>query len=71
MLETLTAGRREKEKPTMCTFPAESGSLIIKTGIPVYSLCEHYMLPFHNRAHVASLSADQMVDLSQLVRYVL
>lgn len=70
MLETLTAGRHEKEKPTMRTFPAQSDGLIIKTGVPVYSLCEHHMLPFHGRAHVAYLPTDQMVGLSKLVRYV-
>lgn len=69
-LETLTEGRREEAKPTMRTFEAETDGLIIKTGIPVYSLCEHHLLPFHGEAHVAYRPGDQMVGLSKLARYV-
>lgn len=70
MLETLTAGRRPTEKPVMRTFPAETDGLIVKTGIPLYSMCEHHLLPFHGVAHVAYLPGEEMVGLSKLVRYV-
>jgi GTP cyclohydrolase I len=69
-LEEFTEGQREQNKPTMRTFSAESGGLVIKTGIPVYSLCEHHLLPFHGTAHLAYRPGDEVVGLSKLVRYV-
>ncbi|WP_425492327.1 GTP cyclohydrolase I [Halovivax gelatinilyticus] len=69
-LETLTEGQRESAKPEMRTFAAESGELVIKTGISVYSLCEHHMLPYHGVAHIAYRPKDEVVGLSKLARYV-
>lgn len=70
MLETLTEGRRPEEKPVMRTFEAETDSLVVKTGIPLYSMCEHHVLPFHGVAHVGYRPDEEMVGLSKLVRYV-
>lgn len=70
MLETLTEGMRAEERPLLRTFDAESDGLVVKTGIPLYSLCEHHMLPFHGVAHVAYRPDEEMVGLSKLVRYV-
>jgi GTP cyclohydrolase I len=70
MMETLTEGSRDAEKPTMRTFTAESDDLVVKTGIPVYSLCEHHMLPYHGTAHVAYRPDGHVVGLSKLIRYV-
>ncbi|RLM95074.1 GTP cyclohydrolase I [Haloarcula sp. Atlit-7R] len=70
MFETLTEGARSESKPIMRTFDAETDGLIVKTGIPLYSMCEHHMLPFQGVAHVAYRPGDQMVGLSKLIRYV-
>lgn len=70
MLETLTEGRRPEEKPTMRTFETETDGLVVKTGIPLYSLCEHHLLPFYGVAHVAYRPGESMVGLSKLARYV-
>ena len=69
-LETLTVGQREAEKPTMRTFDAETTDLVVKTGIPVYSLCEHHLLPFFGTVHLAYRPTDEGVGLSKLTRYV-
>ena len=69
-LETLTAGSRVDDKPTLRTFEATSDDLVIKTGIPVYSLCEHHLLPYHGTAHVAYRPDGEVVGLSKLPRYV-
>lgn len=69
-LETLTEGTREGEKPTLRTFDAENDELVVKTGIPLYSLCEHHLLPYHGVAHVAYRPGDNVVGLSKLPRYV-
>lgn len=70
VFETLTDGDRQAEKPTMRTFATDNDSLVIKTDIPVYSLCEHHLLPYHGTAHVAYRPNGQAAGLSKLTRYV-
>ncbi|MBP2251043.1 GTP cyclohydrolase I [Halarchaeum solikamskense] len=67
---TLTDGNRAEAKPTMRTFDADSEDLVVKTGIPFYSLCEHHLLPFHGTAHIAYRPGEEIVGLSKLARYV-
>lgn len=67
---TLTEGQREVAKPTMRTFDTETTDLVVKTAIPVYSLCEHHLLPFFGTVHVAYRPTDEVVGLSKLTRYV-
>lgn len=68
--ETLTNGNRESAKPTMRTFDADSDDLVIKTGIPFYSLCEHHLIPFHGTVHIAYRPDNEVIGLSKLPRYV-
>lgn len=68
--ETLTEGKRTAEKPTMRTFETNNDSLVIKTDIPVYSLCEHHLLPYHGTIHVAYRPNGEAAGLSKLTRYV-
>ncbi|MFC7116501.1 GTP cyclohydrolase I [Natronoarchaeum sp. GCM10025703] len=70
MFETLTEGARSEAKPEMRTFESESDGLVVKTGIPLNSMCEHHMLPFQGVAHVAYRPGEEMVGLSKLIRYV-
>lgn len=67
---TLTEGSRGDEKPTLRTFDAETDGFIVKTGIPIYSLCEHHLLPYHGVAHVGYRPTEEVVGLSKLPRYV-
>jgi GTP cyclohydrolase I len=69
-METLSEGYRPTEKPTMRTFESEGDDFVVKTGIPVYSLCEHHLLPFYGVAHLAYRSDGAVAGLSKLVRYV-
>jgi GTP cyclohydrolase I len=69
-LATLSEDRRETAKPTMRTFETDADELVVKTGISVYSLCEHHLLPYHGVAHVAYRPNDQVIGLSKLTRYV-
>jgi GTP cyclohydrolase I len=44
--------------------------LVVVRDIPFHSLCEHHMLPFHGRAHVAYLPGERIAGLSKLGRVV-
>jgi len=68
--ETLTEGDTDAEKPELRTFAADANDVVIKTGIPVYSLCEHHLIPYHGVVHVAYRPDGDIVGLSKLARYV-
>ena len=51
-------------------FTEQHDSMILVRDIELYSLCEHHMLPFFGRAHVAYLPAGRIVGLSKVPRIV-
>ncbi len=56
----------------MTTFPNDEGydELVVASGIPFHSLCEHHLLPFVGTAHVGYLPGDRILGLSKLARVV-
>lgn len=44
--------------------------LVLVKGIPFYAHCEHHMVPFFGKAHIAYLPHDGVVGLSKLARLV-
>lgn len=51
-------------------FEESHQSMILVRDIELYSLCEHHMLPFFGRAHVAYIPNGKIVGLSKLPRVV-
>ena len=49
-------------------FDSGSREMVTVVDIPLYSLCEHHMLPFYGRVHIAYLPAGKVVGLSKLAR---
>jgi GTP cyclohydrolase I len=56
----------------LTTFPNDENydELVLATGIPVQSVCEHHMLPFHGTARVGYLPGQRILGLSKLARVV-
>jgi len=52
------------------TFKANYDDMVIIRDIEFYSLCEHHMLPFIGRAHIAYLPKGEVIGLSKIPRIV-
>ena len=51
-------------------FPAEGEGLVLVRDVEFHSLCEHHMLPFFGRVHVAYLPGEKIIGLSKIPRIV-
>jgi GTP cyclohydrolase I len=52
------------------TFAAEHNEVVILKDIDFVSMCEHHLLPFTGRAHVAYLPSDRVIGLGRLPKLV-
>lgn len=67
----LTSGNRKDIEMEIKTFPAEGADqMVCQWNIPLYSLCEHHMLPFAGYAHIGYIPKEKVVGLSKLKRVV-
>ena len=71
MYEEVLSGYSDSPDNHMVLFSEKYDEMIIVRDIPVYSMCEHHMLPFFGKAHVAYIpNEDKVTGLSKIARIV-
>ena len=71
-MDFLTSGYREDADALVqkALFEAEGKEMVLVNDIDFYSMCEHHMLPFFGKAHVAYIPNGKIVGLSKIARVV-
>lgn len=71
MYEEIFAGLEQTPKEALSkTFVVEEAGMVLEKDIVFYSTCEHHLLPFYGKAHVAYIPDGKVVGLSKLARTV-
>ncbi len=52
------------------TFSVDSNEIVVVKNITFYSMCEHHLMPFYGKAHIAYLPDGKVVGISKLARTV-
>lgn len=71
MYEEIFAGMDQKAKEHLeKTFTAENNEMIVEKDISFYSTCEHHLMPFYGKVHIAYIPDGRVVGISKLARTV-
>jgi len=66
--QKLYGGYAQNIKDFETTFESECDEMILLKGIEFYSTCEHHMLPFFGKAHIAYIPDKKIIGISKLAR---
>lgn len=71
MYQEIFAGMTQSaEEPLAKTFHTEQTDMVLEKDIMFYSTCEHHLLPFYGKAHIAYIPDGKVAGLSKLARTV-
>ncbi len=71
MYEEIFSGMNENAKEHLSkTFTAENNEMVVEKDIVFYSTCEHHIMPFYGKAHIAYIPDGKVVGISKLARTV-
>lgn len=68
--ELLEGRRHDPAEHLKSIFHEDYDEIVLLRDIPFYSICEHHMMPFIGKAHVAYLPDGRVLGLSKLARLV-
>jgi GTP cyclohydrolase I len=68
--ELLDGMRRDPSEHLGSVFHEKYDEIVLLRDIPFYSICEHHLMPFIGKAHVAYLPDGQVLGVSKLARIV-
>lgn len=68
--EIFSGSDEDAAVPLSRVFTVDSGEMVLEKDIVFYSMCEHHMMPFFGKAHVAYIPDGKVVGLSKLARTV-
>ncbi|MCB9932699.1 MAG: GTP cyclohydrolase I FolE [Planctomycetes bacterium] len=69
-LKWLTKGYSEKLEDVVndALFDSDNDDIVLVKDIDIFSMCEHHMLPFYGRAHIAYIPDGKVIGISKLPR---
>jgi GTP cyclohydrolase IA len=69
-MKALTRGYEERLEDVIngATFSSDNDDIVLVKDIDIFSLCEHHMLPFYGKAHIAYVPDGRVIGISKLPR---
>jgi len=68
--ELLSGMRTDPKEHVKSIFSEKCDEIVLLREVPFYSVCEHHLMPFIGKAHIAYLPAGTVIGVSKLARIV-